>query len=151
MADLETWLAPHLSGVRTADSWRTFDLLPALEGMLDWPARQALDRTAPAAFKTPLGRSAPIDYSDEGPEVAIRLQELFGVTQHPSVAGRPLRMTLLSPAGRPVQVTSDLPGFWATSYADVRRDMRGRYPKHPWPEDPAAAEPTARAKHRGTS
>src|SRR5690606_29087870 len=97
---------------------------------------------------TPLGRAVPIDYSGEGPAVAVRLQELFGLTRHPVVAGRPLRITLLSPAGRPVQVTSDLPGFWAASYADVRRDMRGRYPRHPRPEDPTAAAPTLRATPR---
>jgi ATP-dependent helicase HrpB len=148
MADLDAWLAPHLSGVRTVEAWRAFDLLPALEATLDWPGRQALDGIAPAAFTTPLGRSVPIDYAEDGPELSLRLQELFGVTRHPVVGGRPLRITLLSPAGRPVQVTSDLPGFWASSYADVRRDMRGRYPKHPWPEDPTAAAPTLRAKPR---
>jgi ATP-dependent helicase HrpB len=148
MADLEAWLAPHIAGIRTAEAWRAFDLLPALEARLDWPQRQALERIAPAAFTTPLGRAVPIDYGADGPEIALRLQELFGVTHHPVVAGRPLRITLLSPAGRPVQVTSDLPGFWASSYGDVRRDMRGRYPKHPWPEDPTAAAPTLRAKPR---
>jgi ATP-dependent helicase HrpB len=90
-----------------------------------------------------------VDYDGEVPEVAVRLQEVFGLTRHPLVAGQPLRLTLLSPAGRPVQVTMDLPGFWASSYADVRKDMRGRYPKHPWPEDPTQATPTLRAKPRG--
>ncbi len=146
LADLPHWLAPHLGKVRSVDAWRAFEMLPALEAMLDWPQRQALDRTAPATFRTPLGRSVPIVYGEEGPEVAVRLQEVLGVTQHPSAAGRPIRLTLLSPAGRPIQVTSDLPGFWRSSYADVRRDMRGRYPKHPWPEDPTVAKPTQRAK-----
>jgi len=101
---------------------------------------------------TPLGRRVPIDYDGESPAIALRLQELFGVTRHPAVgaAQTPLRITLLSPGGAPVQVTLDLPGFWASSYADVRREMRGRYPRHPWPEDPTAAEPTVRAKPRGT-
>ncbi|MEO1001151.1 MAG: ATP-dependent helicase C-terminal domain-containing protein, partial [Pseudomonadota bacterium] len=108
---------------------------------LDWPARQALDRAAPAQWTAPTGTRVPIDYSGEAPAAAVRLQEVFGLTAHPVVAGRPLLLHLLSPAGRPVQVTADLPGFWATSYGDVRRDMRGRYPKHPWPEDGAAALP----------
>jgi ATP-dependent helicase HrpB len=92
----------------------------------------------------------PIDYDGEAPQIALRLQELFGVTQHPQVAGNPLKITLLSPGQRPVQVTMDLPGFWVSSYADVRKDMRGRYPRHPWPEDPTQADPTVRAKRRGT-
>ncbi len=150
MARLEDWLLPHLAGVRSAEEWRRFDLLPALEARLGWSGRRELDRAAPPAFTTPLGRNVPIDYAAETPSVEIRLQELFGLTEHPCVAGRPLRLTLLSPAGRPVQVTMDLPGFWASSYAEVRKDMRGRYPKHPWPEDPTAAPPTLRAKPRGT-
>ncbi len=144
------WLPPYLAGIETAAAWRALDLLPALEARLTWEQRQALDRAAPAAFTTPLGRKVPIDYAGESPEVAVRLQELFGQTEHPSVGGRPLKLVLLSPAGRPVQVTTDLPGFWASSYADVRKDMRGRYPKHPWPEDPTQADPTLRAKRRGT-
>ncbi len=148
MAGLEDWLLPHLGGVRTANQWRGFNLLPALEGMLNWQQRQVVDRRAPAHFSTPLGRKVAIDYGGDAPEVTLRLQELFGQRVHPVVAGRPLRLVLLSPAGRPVQVTTDLPGFWASSYADVRKDMRGRYPKHPWPEDPTEADPTLRAKRR---
>ena len=102
----------------------------------------------PAAFTTPLGRRIPIDYSGEAPEIALRLQEMFGQRTHPTVGGQPLRVTLLSPAGRPVQTTMDIPGFWDRSYADVRKDMRGRYPKHPWPEDPREADPTLRTKRR---
>ncbi|MDF3412934.1 ATP-dependent helicase HrpB [Sulfitobacter sp. M57] len=150
MQELDTWLLPHLSGVRTADQWKGFDLLPALRGRLDWDQQQALDRAVPAHFTTPLGRKVPIDYDGEAPQIALRLQELFGVTQHPKVAGNPLQITLLSPGQRPVQVTMDLPGFWSSSYADVRKDMRGRYPRHPWPEDPTQADPTVRAKKRGT-
>jgi len=148
MDTLEHWLLPHLAGIRTAQDWKRFDMLPALRAMLDWNAMRALDRTVPAAFTTPLGRDIPIDYSGEHPEISLRLQEMFGQTTHPSVGGTPLRVTLLSPAGRPVQTTMDLPGFWASSYADVRRDMRGRYPKHPWPEDPTQADPTLRTKRR---
>ncbi len=90
----------------------------------------------------------PITYGTEGPEISVRLQELFGVTRHPASGGVPLKITLLSPAQRPVQVTRDLPGFWAGSYADVRKDMRAQYPRHPWPEDPTQADPTLRAKRR---
>ena len=148
MDSLDDWLLPHLNGVKTADDWKKFDLLPALRAMLDWNQMQALDAAAPAAFKTPLGRDIPIDYSGDDPEISLRLQEMFGQTVHPVVAKRPLRVTLLSPAGRPVQTTMDIPNFWDTSYADVRKDMRGRYPKHPWPENPREADPTLRAKRR---
>ncbi len=145
---LEDWLEPYLDGVKTAAQWKGFDALPALRALLDWEATSALDRAVPGKFETPLGRSIAIDYSGDDPEIALRLQELFGVTRHPTVAGRPLRVTLLSPAGRPLQTTMDIPGFWKTSYQDVRKDMRGRYPKHPWPEDPTVADPTLRAKPR---
>ena len=148
MATLEDWLLPMLGGVRSAEDWKRFDPLPALRAALGWEQTQLLDRLAPAHFTTPLGRKVPIDYGPEGPEIAVRLQELFGVTEHPSAAGRPLKITLLSPAQRPVQVTRDLPGFWAGSYADVRKDMRAQYPRHPWPEDPTRADPTLRAKRR---
>ena len=148
MDSLEDWLLPHLNGVSTADHWKKFDMLSALRAMLDWSQMQALDRAAPAHFETPLGRHIPIDYSGEHPEISLRLQEMFGQTTHPMVGYTPLRVTLLSPAGRPLQTTMDIPGFWASSYADVRKDMRGRYPKHPWPEDPTQADPTLRAKPR---
>ncbi|MFC6686403.1 ATP-dependent helicase HrpB [Jhaorihella thermophila] len=148
METLEDWLLPMLGGVRSAEDWKRFDPLPALRAALSWEQTQLLDRLAPAHFTTPLGRKVPIDYGPEGPEIAVRLQELFGVTEHPAAAGQPLKITLLSPAQRPVQVTRDLPGFWAGSYADVRKDMRAQYPKHPWPEDPTRADPTLRAKPR---
>lgn len=150
MERLEVWLLPYLGGVKTAGDWKGFDLLGPWRAMLDWNQSQLLDREAPPAYTTPLGRQVPIDYGDAQPEVSLRLQEVFGVTRHPTIGGTPLKMTLLSPAGRPVQVTDDLPGFWASSYADVRKDMRGRYPRHPWPEDPTEAAPTLRAKPRGT-
>ncbi|KCV81031.1 ATP-dependent helicase HrpB [Actibacterium atlanticum] len=152
MATLPDWLLPHLAGVRTGEDLKRFDLQPALMAMLDWDQQQLLARLAPAHFETPLGRKVAIDYSGEAPAIALRLQELFGVTQHPVIGPErlPLRITLLSPGQRPVQVTMDLPGFWRSSYADVRKDMRGRYPKHPWPEDPTQADPTLRAKRRGT-
>ncbi|CUK05277.1 ATP-dependent RNA helicase HrpB [Ruegeria denitrificans] len=145
---LEDWLLPMLSGVRNAEDWKRFDLLPALRARLDWTQTQELDRRAPGSFETPLGRKVPIDYSGAVPEISVRLQELFGVTRHPVVGGEALKITLLSPAQRPIQITRDLPGFWAGSYADVRKDMRAQYPKHPWPEDPTQADPTLRAKRR---
>ena len=148
LATADDWLLPYLDGVRTAEAWRKFDLLPALRAMLDWDQMQRLDRIAPAHFTTPLGRQIPIDYDGDAPEITLRLQEMFGVTVHPCVGQTPLRITLLSPGHKPVQTTQDIVGFWASSYADVRRDMRGRYPKHPWPEDPTQADPTLRAKPR---
>ncbi len=150
MDTLEEWLLPHLTGVRTTGEWKGFDLLPALKARLTWEQSQALDKAAPSHFTTPLGNRTAIDYAGAQPAIAVRLQEMFGVTRHPQVAGQPLQITLLSPAQRPVQVTTDLPGFWASSYSDVRKDMRGRYPRHPWPEDPTQADPTLRAKPRGT-
>ncbi|PZR00090.1 MAG: ATP-dependent helicase HrpB [Cereibacter sphaeroides] len=152
MERAEDWLLPHLAGKRSEADLRALDLTGPLAQSLDWEQTQALDRLCPPSFETPLGRRIPIDYEGEMPSVELRLQEVFGVTRHPVVgpARIPLRMTLLSPGQKPVQVTTDLPGFWATSYADVRKDMRGRYPRHPWPEDPTEAEPTLRAKPRGT-
>ncbi|TJZ86554.1 ATP-dependent helicase HrpB [Paracoccus hibiscisoli] len=144
------WLLPWLGRVRSLSDLRGLDLVEPLKARIGWEGQQRLDREAPGQFTTPLGRRVPIDYSGEDPSIELRLQELFGVTRHPVVGGRPLRITLLSPGGKPVQVTMDLPGFWASSYADVRKDMRGRYPRHPWPEDPTAADPTVRAKPRGT-
>lgn len=152
MAGLEDWLLPHLTGRRTAADLAALDVLEPLRQILNWDQTQLVDRLAPAHFSTPLGRKVPIDYAGDAPGIEVKLQELFGVVRHPTVGPRqlPLRVTLLSPAQKPVQVTMDLPGFWANSYADVRKDMRGRYPRHPWPEDPTQADPTTRAKPRGT-
>ncbi len=114
--------------------------------------RKRLDAEAPTHFTAPTGSHVPIDYdAEQGPTVSIRVQELFGLASHPSIAGGrvPLVIELLSPAHRPVQVTRDLPGFWRGSYKDVKTDMRGRYPKHPWPDDPLHAPATRRAKRRG--
>lgn len=148
METLEDWLLPYLSGITTTAGWKALDLLPALRACLPWDQMQKLDQEVPAHFTTPLGRETPIDYSSETPEITLRIQEMFGTTKHPSVAGRPLRVTFLSPGHKPIQTTMDVVGFWASSYADVRKDMRGRYPKHPWPEDPTQADPTLRAKPR---
>ncbi len=148
MASLDEWLLPYLDNIRSAADWKGFDILPALEAHIGFDKKRRLDADVPPHFTTPLGRKIPIDYKGEHPEISLRLQELFGVTQHPMVGRKPLKITLLSPAQRPVQTTLDLPGFWTSSYADVREDMRGRYPKHPWPEDPTEADPTLRAKKR---
>ena len=145
---LEDWLLPHISGVRSTSDWKAFDIIQALQARLDWDQTQALNRVVPGKFETPLGRTIPIDYSGTQPQIAIRLQELFGVTEHPMISKEPLQITLLSPAQKPVQITADLPRFWETSYADVRKDMRGSYPRHPWPEDPTKEDPTLRAKRR---
>jgi ATP-dependent helicase HrpB len=152
LATAEDWLLPHLHGIRTEAEIRGFDLMPALQWLLGWDRLAEMDRLVPGSFETPLGRKIPIDYDGEVPAIEVRLQEMFGVTVHPMVgaARMPVKITLLSPARAPVQVTTDLPRFWATSYADVRKDMRGAYPRHPWPEDPTQAEPTIRAKPRGT-
>ena len=147
---LEQWLAPALE---TGAHLKAIDVGRALLDTLDHAARRRLDEQAPAGFETPAGSSLLIDYEAEGgPALDVRLQEMFGQDKHPSVArGRaPLTLRLLSPAHRPVQTTKDLPGFWRGSYAAVRADMRGRYPKHPWPEDPLTAPPTRRAKRRGS-
>ncbi|MBC9247977.1 ATP-dependent helicase HrpB [Paracoccus sp. 11-3] len=149
LADGE-WLLPWLGRVRNLADLRALDLTEPLKAKIGWAGQQMLDQQVPAHFVTPLGRKVAIDYDHETPSIELRLQELFGVTRHPVVGGRPLRISLLSPGGKPVQVTMDLPGFWASSYADVRKDMRGRYPRHPWPEDPTEADPTTRAKPRGT-
>lgn len=152
-ADLEDWLAPLLEGVTRLDEIPPHGFSAALRGLLPYDLQRRLDVEAPTHFATPAGSNLAIDYcAENGPALEVRLQELFGMDVHPAVAkGRaPLLLKLLSPAHRPVQTTRDLPGFWRGSYAAVRVDMRGRYPKHPWPEDPLAAAPTRRAKPRGS-
>ncbi|WP_298356405.1 ATP-dependent helicase HrpB [uncultured Litoreibacter sp.] len=152
LASLEDWLLPYLAGKKTAADLKSVNLAEALRNSLSWEALQDMDRLAPAAITTPLGRKAQVDYAGDVPGIEVRLQEMFGCTVHPTVGPDrlPVKITLLSPGQKPVQVTQDLPGFWTNSYADVRKDMRGRYPRHPWPEDPTQAEPTVRAKPRGT-
>ena len=145
---LEAWLAPALNGVKTLSD---VDVAQALENTLSWPERQALAQAAPTHFETPLETRHMIDYSaDQGPTVAVRVQELFGLKRHPMLAGGqvPLVFQLLSPAHRPIAVTSNLPEFWTAGWHDVRKDMKARYPRHVWPDDPATAQPTARAKPR---
>jgi len=147
------WLAPMLHEKTSLSQVAASDLSDAVMAQLAWNLRARLDREAPTHFEAPTGSQVAIDYeAEQGPTIAIRVQELFGLNAHPAIAqGKvPLVVELLSPAHRPVQVTRDLPGFWRGSYAGVRADLRGRYPRHPWPDDPANAQPTRRAKPRGT-
>ena len=152
-ADSENWLVPALYDKTSLKELSPGDLSDALMALLPWELRARLEREAPTHFEAPTGTMLAIDYeAEQGPTIAVRLQELFGLNTHPSIAkgAVPLVLELLSPAQRPVQVTRDLPGFWRGSYAAVRSDLRGRYPRHPWPEDPATALPTRRVKPRGT-
>jgi ATP-dependent helicase HrpB len=147
------WLLPALYDKTSLKEFSAGDLSDALSTLLPWELRTRLEREAPTHFEAPTGTMLTIDYeAEQGPTIAVRLQELFGLNAHPSIANGavPLVLELLSPAQRPVQVTRDLPGFWRGSYAAVRSDLRGRYPRHPWPEDPANALPTRRVKPRGT-
>jgi ATP-dependent helicase HrpB len=152
-ADAAGWLAAACAGKTSLAQLSQDDFAAALQGLVAWGLRRRLDAEAPTHFEAPSGSSVPIDYENpDGPSLAIRVQELFGLAHHPAIAGGrvPLILQLLSPAHRPVQVTRDLPGFWRGSYAAVRSEMRGRYPKHPWPDDPLSAPPTRRAKPRGS-
>ncbi|MFH1345465.1 MAG: ATP-dependent helicase HrpB [Pseudomonadota bacterium] len=149
----EAWLVPALYDKTALKDVSAGDLSDVLMTLLPWELRARLEREAPTHFEAPTGTMLAIDYeAEQGPTIAVRLQELFGLNTHPSIAkgAVPLVLELLSPAHRPVQVTRDLPGFWRGSYAAVRSDLRGRYPRHPWPEDPASAAPTRRVKPRGT-
>ena len=145
------WLASLFYNKTALTELSADDFASALTARLPYPLQRRLDAEAPTHFAAPTGTQAAIDYEAEGgPKIAIRVQELFGLDRHPAIAGGkiPLVIELLSPAHRPVQTTRDLPGFWRGSYAAVRTEMRGRYPKHPWPDDPIAAPPTRRAKPR---
>lgn len=149
---IEEWLAPFLSGKAALAEIGADDLSNALRALLPYELSARLEAEAPTHFNAPSGSRLPIEYGEEGPVLPVRVQELFGLTVHPAIAGGrvPLTLSLLSPAHRPIQVTKDLPQFWRGSWRDVRAEMRGRYPKHPWPEDPASAPATSRAKPRGT-
>lgn len=152
-ASLDTWLAPHLDGVRKWSALAALDWSELLLGLLPWDRRAALDRLAPTHLDVPSGSRIAIDYSEPtAPVLPVKLQEVFGWHTTPVICdGRlPLTLHLLSPAQRPVQVTRDLAGFWKSSYFEVRKELRGRYPRHPWPEDPLTAVATRRAKPRGT-
>jgi ATP-dependent helicase HrpB len=148
---LGDWLAPHLHGFKSRGDLQRLNVAAALESMLSWDQRRMLDEWAPTHITVPSGSRIAIDYSDcEAPTLSVRLQELFGLGQTPRIArGRvPLLLHLLSPAQRPVQVTSDLASFWSNAYFEVKKDLKGRYPKHYWPDDPLVAMPTSRVRPR---
>lgn len=149
LARAEDWLAPLLAGKRRLDQIAPGALAESLRTLIGWDAMRTIDRLAPADFTSPAGSTHAIDYAAEGgPRVDLRVQTLFGLAVHPVVGERrvPLVLSLTSPAGRPIQTTRDLPGFWAGSWGAVAKEMRGRYPKHPWPDDPASASATLRTK-----
>lgn len=152
LAGLEDWLLPFLSGEVRLDKISQSALTNGLRSVVDYDLQRQIDTLAPTHFTVPTGSNIAIEYDGDEPVIAVRVQELFGLTTHPSIARNtvPLLLELLSPAHRPIQITRDLPGFWQGSWADVRIDMRGRYPRHVWPENPAEADPTRRAKPRGT-
>jgi ATP-dependent helicase HrpB len=151
-ADLDHWLGPSLAGKTRLADLTGLDLVALLRDRLDWQQQRDLDRRAPTHLTVPSGSRIEVDYAGDAPVLSVKLQEMFGLAQTPMIAEGRVRLVLelLSPARRPIQVTSDLAGFWAGSYKAVRADLRGRYPRHPWPDDPLAALPTARAKPRGT-
>ncbi|MFO7304130.1 MAG: ATP-dependent helicase HrpB [Gammaproteobacteria bacterium] len=150
LENLDVWLAPWLDGMTKREHLERLDMHTALVSLLDWQLLQRLDTFAPTHLTVPSGSKIPIDYSTETPTVSVRLQEVFGLHETPAIAdGRvPLTLELLSPAHRPVQITQDLASFWARGYADVKKDLKGRYPKHYWPDDPLTAKATARTKPR---
>ena len=149
---LDDWFVPFQGQARGLSDIHAGSLIDGLMSLVPHAVQRDLNRLAPTHFEAPTGQRHPIRYDGDEPVLSIRVQELFGLTSHPAVGvdRRPLLLELTSPAHRPIQATRDLPGFWAGSWKDVRADMRGRYPRHPWPEDPAAAAPTTRAKPRGT-
>jgi ATP-dependent helicase HrpB len=153
LATLEDWLAPYLEGKRRLDALGADELSQALSALFDYEQRRLLDAQAPDSLIVPSGQSRRLEYApDEPPVLAVKLQELFGLADTPRVGGGrvPVTLHLLSPAGRPIQVTQDLKGFWERTYPEVKRELKGRYPRHPWPDDPWTATPTHRAKPRGT-
>jgi ATP-dependent helicase HrpB len=150
---LDSWLLPRIADATRGDALRHVDVAEALHGIAGWHRRADIDRLAPTHIEVPSGSRIAIDYSDPAaPVLAVRLQEMFGAADTPRIAdgGMALTLHLLSPARRPVQVTRDLASFWRTTYFDVRKDLRGRYPKHAWPENPLEAQATRRARPRGT-
>ena len=148
---LAQWLAPYLTGITRLRDLARIDLKKALNGMLSYHQRQLMDELAPTHLTVPSGSRIPIDYAGDIPLLAVRLQEMFGLSTTPAVAGgrQPLLIHLLSPAGRPVQITQDLAGFWRTGYPEVKKELKGRYPKHYWPDEPLQAPATARVRPRG--
>jgi ATP-dependent helicase HrpB len=148
MQHLDEWLAPWLDGITRRSQLSRLDMHQIMLSLLDWNQQTRLNDSAPSHIAVPSGSSIALDYSSATPTLSVRLQEVFGMTQTPTVCGVPVLMELLSPARRPVQVTQDLASFWARGYHDVKKDLKGRYPKHYWPDDPLQAVATARAKPR---
>jgi ATP-dependent helicase HrpB len=146
---IDDWLLPHLGGMRSKADLSKLDMGAIINSLLTWDENNLLNQLSPPFIVAPTGTKMMVDYSGEQPKIAVRLQELFGMTTHPTIGPKrtPVLIDLLSPAQRTVQTTADLPGFWKSSYDDVRKDMRGRYPRHPWPDDPTQAEPTRRVKN----
>ncbi|MGL6222552.1 MAG: ATP-dependent helicase C-terminal domain-containing protein, partial [Steroidobacteraceae bacterium] len=151
LATLEEWLAPWLDGVTRRDHLARVDLRGALHGLLDWNHQRQLDDLVPTHLTVPSGSRIAVDYSGAAPALAVRLQEVFGWMESPRLAGGrvPVTLELLSPARRPVQVTRDLASFWARGYVEVKKELKGRYPKHYWPDDPYAATPTRKVRPPG--
>ncbi len=150
-AALRKWLSPYIGGMRSRNDLGRLKMTDIMESQLSWQERQQLDEEVPTHLTVPSGSRIPVDYSDPAaPFLAVRLQELFGLQQTPLIAGGKLPVTihLLSPAQRPVQVTKDLASFWKNTYFEVKKDLKGRYPKHYWPDNPLEAAPTNRAKPR---
>lgn len=148
LATIDDWLPAVLAGKRRLDAIEPGALTEALQNLAGWNAMRTIDKAAPARFESPAGSSHAIDYAAEaGPTVELRPQALFGLAVHPMIGNTPLVLSLTSPAGRPIQTTRDLPGFWKGSWAAVAKEMRGRYPRHPWPDDPASANATLRTKN----
>ena len=145
---LEEWLSPYIIGRQRLNDIAATDLSLALRNRLTWQQQRRLDELAPTHLTVPSGSRLPIDYSGSPPVLAVRIQEMFGLTTTPHIANgqMPVMLHLLSPAGRPAQITQDLAGFWKNSYPEVKKELRGRYPKHAWPDDPLNATPTSRAK-----
>ncbi|MDI1296088.1 MAG: ATP-dependent helicase C-terminal domain-containing protein, partial [bacterium] len=149
LASLDAWLPPLLAGKRRLSDIDRSQLSGVLDALIGWDGKVAVERLAPPDFRSPAGSTHAIDYAAEGgPRVELRVQALYGLAAHPTVGSAriPLVLSLTSPAGRPIQTTRDLPGFWAGNWRDVAKEMRGRYPRHPWPDDPAAASATLRTK-----
>jgi ATP-dependent helicase HrpB len=151
LGSLESWLAPWLDRITRRDQLAKLDLRGGLHGMLDWNAQRRLDELAPTHLSVPSGSRVALDYSGGSPTLAVRLQEVFGLMESPRVAGGgvPVTLELLSPARRPVQVTRDLASFWSRGYHEVKKELKGRYPKHYWPDDPHEAVATRKVRPRG--
>jgi ATP-dependent helicase HrpB len=149
-ATLDDWLLPYLAGMSRLAHLKRLDLQAALLALLPWAQQRQLDELAPTHCAVPSGSRLRLDYSQDNPVLAVRLQEMFGLQQTPRVGGGkvPVLIHLLSPARRPVQITQDLAAFWKGSYHEVRKEMKGRYPKHYWPEDPLQAQPTTRTRKK---